>query len=324
MCSAGLIPSDLTHLAENIVTKDNILGTPKETGAKWAKDLHIPRETETIFFAGCGYQYADKLGSWLSSIEKEDSITTETADLSATQQRQAVATRTGTDVSSQPLCDAVKVLRTLGVEFSYMAEEEPCCGGPLYYIGLHSRFGKHARQTHSKLKARRVKHIIGIVPECTYALGKLIPDFTEGFDIEVKHFCQVVSGKIDSVELRFPREAKAVYHDPCQMARYLELTEELRQILRAVKGIDLVETEWTNKEWTTCCGGGPGFEFVFPELSRLLAANRARELVETGAEIIVTQCPTCIKQLKAGLQEINASHVEVLDLAQVLAAAMKI
>ncbi len=116
---------------------------------------------------------------------------------------------------------------------------------------------------------------------------------------------------------------KVTYHDPCQLARYLGLVEEPRQTLRAIKGIELVEADWTKGEWATCCGGGGGFEAVFPELSQILAMNRARELVETGAQIIATHCPGCIMQLKTGLKELKASGVEVLDLAQIVAMAME-
>ena len=129
--------------------------------------------------------------------------------------------------------------------------------------------------------------------------------------------------KIENRDLRFPRAAKVTYHDPCQLARYLGLTAEPRQILRSIKGLELVETDWTNGEWATCCGGGGGFEAVFPELSEILAENRTRELVATGASIIVTHCPGCILQIKDGLKKLKIDDVEVLDLAQVLAMAME-
>ena len=88
------------------------------------------------------------------------------------------------------------------------------------------------------------------------------------------------------------------------------------------KGIELVETKFTNGDCTTCCGGGGGFEAVFPELSQILATNRAKELLDTGAELIITQCPGCIMQLKEGLKELKKTNIEVLDLAQILATAM--
>ena len=85
----------------------------------------------------------------------------------------------------------------------------------------------------------------------------------------------------------------------------------------------MVETDSTSGEWATCCGGGGGFEAVFPEVSHILAVNRTKELLETEAEIIVTHCPGCIMQLQAGLKELKSDKVKVLDLAQVVAMSME-
>ena len=328
-----LIPPGLVYLADNIISKHNILGGSKGSGAKWAKDLGLSKRADTIFFAGCGYQYTSDLESLSSLIRRMDKsvIGSELpmgvasfkrklgVDLAGMYRKVTVRNR---DSDVQPLRDAVKVLGTLGVEFGYLGDDEPCCGGLLHYIGLQKDFAKNAHELYNKFKSSGVKRIIGIVPSCTYTLRNLIPSCVEGYDIEVKHFLEVVLENISSRELRFPREARVTYHDPCQLARYLGLIEEPRQILRAIKGIELVETEWTSGEWATCCGGGGGFEAVFPELSYILAQNRTRELVETGAEIIVTHCPGCVMQLKAGLKELKVDNVEVVDLAQVIAMAM--
>lgn len=329
-----LIPPGLTYLADNIISKDNILGTSKEAGAKWAKELNLPKEMETIFFAGCGYQYAGELESLMSMIRKVDksALSTElTMSLAGFQKklgvdaaglyRKVMARRDDSD--AQPLRDAVKVLRNLGIEFGYLGEDEPCCGGLLYYIGLQKEFAEHAREVYDKLKSKGVKRIIGIVPSCTYALRNLIANTIDGYDLEVRHFCEVVAENVSSLKLRFPKETKVAYHDPCQLVRYLGITDEPRQILSAIKGIELVETEWTKGEWATCCGGGGGFEAVFPELSQILAVNRARELVDTGADIIVTHCPGCIMQLKTGLKELKETSVKVLDLAEIVATSME-
>ena len=230
------------------------------------------------------------------------------------------------DEDAAALRDAVKVLRKLGVEFGYLADDEPCCGGLLYYMGLHKEFKQNALHVTDGLKSNGVKRIISIIPSCTNTLRQLIPDSigpsSRKDDIEVKHFCEVVVEKLPSLNLRYPRNVKVAYHDPCQLSRYMKLIDEPRQILRAIKGIELVETKYTNGDCTTCCGGGGGFEAVFPELSQILATNRAKELLDTGAEIIITQCPGCIMQLKEGVKELKVTNVEVLDLAQILATAM--
>ncbi|MFC2044717.1 (Fe-S)-binding protein [Chloroflexota bacterium] len=333
MNNKELIPPGLTYLADNIISKHNLLGASKETAINWAKDLRLPTDTETIFFAGCGYQYISELESLMSLIRKIDKslLSTEMTmglagftrklGIDTTGVFRRVMSRSGNPVA-QPLRDAVKVLGSLGIKFSYLADEEPCCGGLLHFIGLEKEFAQNAQRVCDRLKSKGVRQIISIVPSCTYTLRYLIPNSADAHGLEVKHFCEVVAEGLSSLELRFSRQVKVTYHDPCQLVRYLGLIEEPRRILKAINGIELVEPEWTKREWATCCGGGGGFEAVFPELSQILAVNRVRELVETGAEIIVTHCPGCIMQLKTGLQELKVSNVEVLDLTQILAMAM--
>jgi glycolate oxidase len=227
----------------------------------------------------------------------------------------------GTDV--KPLQAAVKILLKLGIQPGYLAKNEPCCGAALYYAGFQSRFAANARRAYRVLQEAGVKRVIGIVPYCTHALKKLFPLFIEGYNLEVRHFLEILAGEVASLKLRYPRPVRVTYHDPCQMVRYMNLVEEPRRILQAIEGITLVETDWTRGEWATCCGGGGGFETVFPELSEVLAVNRVSELMETKPDIIVTHCPGCIMQLKDGLRKLNVKGVEVLDLTEVVAAAME-
>ena len=56
-----LIPPGLTYLADNIISTQNILGITKEQSARWARGLGLPRQGETVFFAGCGYQFSSQL-----------------------------------------------------------------------------------------------------------------------------------------------------------------------------------------------------------------------------------------------------------------------
>ncbi|MDD5127654.1 MAG: (Fe-S)-binding protein [Dehalococcoidales bacterium] len=328
----SLVPPGIQYIADNIKSKDNILGASKKQGAKWAEGLKLPNRAETIFFAGCGYQYSEELESLMGLIRGMDKSAVGSdlpMRLAGFQKKLGIdlagiyrkVTVKGADSEDSPLVAAVNVLNRLGVQFGYLGEDEPCCGALLHYAGLEKEFAANAQKTYHQLKSLGVKRIIGMVPSCTYALRDLLPKAVAGYDIEVKHFVQVVLENITGRELKFPREAKVTYHDPCQLGRCLGLIDEPRRILKAIKGVELVEPEFAKGEWSTCCGGGGGFEAVFPELSQQLATNRARELAVTGAQIIVTHCPGCIMQLKTGLKELK-SDIEVLDLAQVVAMAI--
>jgi Fe-S oxidoreductase len=334
MGNKDLIPPGLNYLADNIRQKGNILGASKAEGARWAKGLELSKTKETLFFAGCGYQYGSKLESLMGLIRKMDKSAVGSdmvMGLAGLQKKLGVdATGAllkfmgkGGEDEAAPLKDAVKILRKLGIDPGYLAEEEPCCGGILHYMGLKQEFANHARQVKGTLEAKGAKEIIGIVPSCTYALRKLMPDANPGYELKVRHFSEVVAENIGALKLRFPRNVKVTYHDPCQLVRYMGLVDQPRKILSAIQNLELVETKWTHGEYATCCGGGGGFEAVFPELSEILAVNRVKELLETGAQIIATQCPGCIMQLETGLKVLKVRGVEVLDLAQIVAMSME-
>jgi Fe-S oxidoreductase len=220
------------------------------------------------------------------------------------------------------LRDVVRVLKSLGMDFGYLGEDEPCCGAPLYHMGLQKEFAANAARAYAKLKARGVKKIIGIVPSCTHALRTLFAGCVSGYDIEVRHFIEVVAEKIKPGQFKYPQKVKIAYHDPCQLGRYMGILDQPRQVLKAVENVELVEPEWTAGEWSTCCGGGGGFEVVFPDMSQTLAMGRVNELAETGADIITTQCPGCLMQLKSGLKELKKDNIEVMDLAGLLARSL--
>jgi heterodisulfide reductase subunit B len=333
--SADLVPPGLTYLADNIITRQNILGVSKEQGARWAQHLDLPARADTILFAGCGYQYSAQLEALMSLVRNIDKSVIG-ADLPMRFARfqkklglnlpgiySNVLSRGG-ETEVKPLEAAVKVLRKMGLQPGYLAENEPCCGAPLNHAGLQSKFAENARQAYRTLKSSGARQVIGVVPYCTHALQKLFPLYVDGYDLEVRHFLEIVAEKISLFKLRYPRKVRVTYHDPCQLVRYLNLIEEPRRILKAIEGVELVETAWTRGEWATCCGGGGGFETVFPELSQVLAVNRVTELMETKPDIIVTHCPGCIMQLKDGLHQLKVEGVEVLDLSQVVAAAMEL
>jgi dimethylglycine catabolism B len=330
--SSELMPPGLAYIADNIVSRQNILGGPREAGAAWAKGLNLPKSRDTIFFAGCGYQYVSGLESLMSLMRKMDKSPLGTEipmglagmpkkmgiDLASVYNKLTVKNDAA---EGQVLRDAVRVLRALKIDFGYLAEEEPCCGGLLHYAGLRDEFATNSKNAFTRFKQYGIKTIIGIVPSCTYTLHSLLPKYVDS-DIKVRHFSQVVLEGISSLNLKFPGDIKVTYHDPCQLSRYMKLVEEPRKILAAINGIKLLETNWTNREWSTCCGGGGGFEAVFPELSEILAVNRAKELAETGAEAIITSCPGCIMQIKDGLKKLGKEKVEVMDLASVIAMSL--
>ena len=54
----NLVPAGLDFFKHNILKKNNLFGSSSK--AKWARDMGLSRGGETIFFAGCGYQFLEE------------------------------------------------------------------------------------------------------------------------------------------------------------------------------------------------------------------------------------------------------------------------
>ncbi|MHA2200994.1 MAG: heterodisulfide reductase-related iron-sulfur binding cluster [Candidatus Thorarchaeota archaeon] len=110
---------------------------------------------------------------------------------------------------------------------------------------------------------------------------------------------------------------KVTYHDPCHLGRHSGIFEEPREILRSVHGIELVEMEW-NRKFAKCCGAGGGFRSGREEDAIAIAADRVHEAEATGASILVTSCPFCLRNLQDGADS-TESETEVTSVISLIA-----
>ncbi len=62
--------------------------------------------------------------------------------------------------------------------------------------------------------------------------------------------------------------------------------------------------------------------FLGEEKGRRINAERAGELVATGAEVIATACPFCHSMLRDALGAMPGARPELVDIAQLAASAL--
>lgn len=322
------IPAGHAYIKENVVTKDCLTGV-SEGKELWAKDLNLPRQGEYTFFAGCGYQHmkyvegmmdalksAGRFGMKMGSVvgiskafgKVGIDLTNMTAKMTASKE----------DPYTPVLVSAVNVLRKLGVEAGYMHEKEPCCGSPVYYAGFEKAYAEIARKNHRAFVEHGAMKIIGIVPGCTSALKNVYPKYVDGYELAVQHILEVILEKLQKASAgpKVATPMKVAYHDPCQLSRYLKITEEPREILRRIEGVELVESDPEEVgRWSTCCGGG-GLEATHPELSDRMGARRLDQLLKNDVTTIVTNCPACEMQLNkiARKQKLDLKVVDLVRL----------
>ena len=99
------------------------------------------------------------------------------------------------------------------------------------------------------------------------------------------------------------------------------MVEEPRQIIKSIEGVELMDSDPEQSgKWSTCCGGG-GLEATHPELSERIGMRRAKELVKTGATLILSSCPACDLQLARMVKKLDPG-VKVVDLITFLDDAL--
>jgi Fe-S oxidoreductase len=121
---------------------------------------------------------------------------------------------------------------------------------------------------------------------------------------------------------RLPSSAsgqKIVYHDPCYLGRYRGVYDEPREVLgRSGEVIDPPRS----RERSFCCGAGGGLAFLGEEKGARVSHVRAKELVETGADIVGAACPFCNTMFRDALTAVSDAPPKLLDIAQIAAASL--
>ncbi|QFG67928.1 (Fe-S)-binding protein [Ornithinimicrobium pratense] len=118
---------------------------------------------------------------------------------------------------------------------------------------------------------------------------------------------------VTDVGAYFPH--RTTYHPTCHSLRMLHVGDRPLQLLRAVRGIDLVELPSA----TECCGFGGTFAVKNADTSIAMGADKARHVRGTGAEVLVAGDNSCLAHI-GGVLGRQRSGVRTLHLAQVLAS----
>ncbi len=173
-------------------------------------------------------------------------------------------------------------------------------------------------------EARRLKADKILVGECGHATRSawFVPTFCGPDAPEVVNFlqythAQLMAGKIPLKDEKITE--RVTYHDPCNIARAGRITEEPREILKAICS-DFVEMT-PNRTENYCCGGGGGtvsIDEIRKFRTGLMGKRKADQIRATGAKYLVAPCANCKKQLKEVCEDHGLEEVEVIGLHDLL------
>ncbi|MEB3788324.1 MAG: (Fe-S)-binding protein [Desulfurococcales archaeon] len=316
------VRSILRILADNI--KRTGLPVPGDPGllTSWSTGLGLSEKGDTILYTGGLYQllpYIEEFAEYLEKLEggKAGGLLLKAAGrlgrLASLSKIVVRPSRERLEYSRQVLVSIVELLRRAGVEIAYPGGVDSYSGVLLYDMGLDTVFVEHARRVAQKLESVGAETIVTVDPHTTHVLRKVFPQYVEGFAPIVKSYIEVLAENIDNLQFKQGDAGRVVIHDPCFYARYENIIDEPRELLRRA-GYTVVEPRRSGR-MTYCCGGP--VESIAPRLSRRIAETRARELDEAGGETIVTLCPICYSNLRRAYRGLGIER-DIQDLSILL------
>jgi Fe-S oxidoreductase len=235
------------------------------------------------------------------------------------------------DPRNQKVARAVATcLHAAGVDFAILGQEESCTGDPARRMGNDYVFQILAAGNVDTLNryAMGERAIVTACPHCFNTIGNEYGQL--GGQFKIVHHSTYLADLVASGRLAtLPEDATSTtgdhrpgavtVHDSCYLARYNNVVTAPRSVLGAA-GVTITEMEKSGKN-TFCCGAGGGRMWMEETRGTRINAERARQVVETGADTVATACPFCMVMLSDGLAAADGGQaVTTLDVSEVLAA----
>ena len=278
-------------MIESLKKDDNVFGKPKAERGDWAKEIDIKDASQEgidlLYHTGCMLSFEPEL--W--------------------------------DIPQS----AIRLLQATGVNVGIMGMVESCCGGRAYEIGYTGEFTKYAEHCIETFSSIGISTVVTSCSDGYSTFKKLYPKVNIDMKFDVLHMVEYLDKIIKDDKVKFTKEVpmKVTYHDPCHLGRHLGddgLYDQPRSVLRSIPGIELVEME-RSRENAWCCGAGAGVSQANTELALWTASERLKEAKATGATVLVTACPWCIRNFKDAVKD-SGEDIEIYDVAEIARMAL--
>ena len=216
----------------------------------------------------------------------------------------------------------VKVLEKQGVELNY-PPEQTCCGQPAFNAGYRQEAGKLAARFLDVFDDAEM-----IVCPSGSCVNMVRHHYLELFDRQPKmldrvekiaartfEFTEFLVDVLGVTDVGATWNGQVTYHDSCHLLRGLEVCDQPRRLLAAVRGLTL--TEMTRSD--ECCGFGGTFSVKYPEISEALLETKLANIEATGAGTVVGCDMGCLMHMQGMIQR-RGLPIQTRHIAEILAA----
>jgi len=223
----------------------------------------------------------------------------------------------------------VRVLSRNGVEV-VIPPSQGCCGAAAMHTGARPLALEQARRNLGAFDPADVDAIVSNAAGCGAGL-KEYPMLLAGEGTADEARAETLAAKVRDISVYLAelsadgglepfmptsRPIKVAYHDACHLAHAQGVKAEPRALIRSIPGVTLLEV----KQGELCCGSAGTYNIEQPDLANQLGDLKAKNVIATGADYVVSGNVGCHTQLQSHLSRLGSSikvlhTIELLDLA---------
>jgi glycolate oxidase iron-sulfur subunit len=201
-----------------------------------------------------------------------------------------------------------------------------CCGALSQHMGREDEAISFARALIERFEAAGVDHVVVNAAGCGSAMKDYAhllrddPDYAARAQTFVERTRDVseLLVELGPVAPRHPLDLIIAYHDACHLGHAQGVRSQPRELLRAIPGLTLTEIA----EADLCCGSAGIYNLLNPEPATELGDRKARNVLATGASVLVTANPGCLMQIAASARRVGG-HLTLAHTVTVLDASIR-
>lgn len=195
-----------------------------------------------------------------------------------------------------------KIFSNLDVEI--IEKNFECCGLPFLSSGNLERFEEVKQHNLEIISNNKWDYILTDCASCEDTLKS--------------YGCKNVINAVaflaqQNVKFKFKKSVKVTFHKPC----HLEDDSFLEKIFAKCENLEYVKMD----NYDECCGFSGEFALKNRNLSVEISKQKAKNIMNTCAEVVVTTCPACVMGLHQGFVMSHKKAPQIMNILELLAKA---
>lgn len=179
-----------------------------------------------------------------------------------------------------------------------------CCGALHYHSGYEQPAQEFAR-ANCDVFGKELASLDAIIVNAA-GCGAMLKDYGhllhddagKQFAAKVKDISEFLV-QLGPLQPKHPLPLQAVYHDACHLCHAQQIRKPPRQLLEMIPELKLLPLN----ESEICCGAAGSYNITQPEMAQRLGDRKIRNILDTGAQMVLTGNVGCILQIGRHLRK---------------------